>query len=299
MKKVFILLLGFGIAMPIFAVNEEEEWVTLPGAKVVLQSTPGNQTLEIPRALILQSPTLKAALEKKESNVIRSNDLVVSIFPAEANPRVAFSNVAYNALQALASALKALSEKTSREEIVRQIAPLLPSLDDKISFRNLAGFVNIPQLILVADDLYGRTLSATYLGKEPILILDLKGLTNLKSLADIPNKEDLTELRITRNNIAHIENNTFRGFRNLKKLNLRANYIKSIDWNAFAGIPQLEELNLGLNDLNDNLEPKVFAILPRLKWLYLDENKLSEKKVREIKAVLPPTAKIIFNKQSI
>ena len=95
MKKVFILLFGFGIAMPIFAVNEEEEWVTLPGAKVVLQSTPGNQTLEIPRALILQSPTLKAALEKKESNVIRSNDLVVSIFPAEANPRVAFSNVPY------------------------------------------------------------------------------------------------------------------------------------------------------------------------------------------------------------
>ena len=143
-------------------------------------------------------------------------------------------------------------------------------------------------------------MSATYLGKEPILILDLKGLTNLKSLADIPNKEDLTELRITRNNIAHIENNTFKGFRNLKKINLRANYIKSIDWNAFAGIPQLEELNLGLNDLNDNLEPKVFAILPRLKWLYLDENpKLSEKKVREIKAVLPPTAKIIFNKQSI
>jgi Leucine-rich repeat (LRR) protein len=284
--------------MPIFAVNEEEEWVTLQGAIVRFQST-GNQTLDIPRALVLQSPTLKAALEKKESNVIRSNDLVVSIFPTEANPRVAFSNVPYTVMQALASALKALSENKSREEIVRQISPLLPSLDDKISFRNLAGLVNIPQLILVADDLSGRTLSATYLGKEPILLLDLKGLTNLKSLADIPDKGDLTELRITRNNIAHIENNTFRGFRNLKKLNLRANYIKSIDWNAFAGIPQLEELNLGLNDLNDNLEPKVFSILPRLKWLYLDENKLSEKKVREIKAVLPPTAKIIFNKQSI
>lgn len=70
MKKVLIVLLGFGITMPIFAVNEEEEWVRLSEAKVVLQSTPGNQTLDIPRALVVQSPTLKNALEKKKAMLL-------------------------------------------------------------------------------------------------------------------------------------------------------------------------------------------------------------------------------------
>ncbi|ELU06635.1 hypothetical protein CAPTEDRAFT_96663, partial [Capitella teleta] len=72
-------------------------------------------------------------------------------------------------------------------------------------------------------------------------------------------------LRLSKNNLQKISNNTFIEFQNLTSLSLIKNNISLIEKDAFKGLNNLQRLWVGENPLNIKvLEESVFGAVPRL-----------------------------------
>lgn len=84
--------------------------------------------------------------------------------------------------------------------------------------------------------------------------------------------EKLTELRLYKNEIREIEDNSFSGLNYLKRLDLEQNQLKIIRRLTFAGLPALEDLNLIDNQI-ETIEDGAFDF-PKLDGLMLTTNKL-------------------------
>ncbi|XP_038615197.1 SLIT and NTRK-like protein 1 isoform X2 [Tachyglossus aculeatus] len=80
-------------------------------------------------------------------------------------------------------------------------------------------------------------------------------------------------LDLGNNNIATVENHTFRGLADLRWLYLDSNYLDSLSREKFAGLQNLEYLNVEFNGIQLIL-PGTFHAMPKLRILILNNNLL-------------------------
>lgn len=128
-----------------------------------------------------------------------------------------------------------------------------------------------PQLGLSVQDLIDRTqLPVEY---EQYLDLSSMGLTSLNGLQNIPNKDQITFLDLSDNQIIDIPEDIFASFPHLTYLDLSGNLLVTIHPRYFAALVNLEGLFLDNNNILE-LRPNTFNFLPKLKRLSLAGNRL-------------------------
>jgi len=117
-------------------------------------------------------------------------------------------------------------------------------------------------------------------GRIPAIVnneLDLhdRYIADLDGLTQIPQVNNLRELRLDNNQITRIHPNTFQGLGNLRNLNLDNNQIIQIHPNTFQELGNLRLLFLRYNRIT-KIHPDAFLGLNNLQHLYLFVNQITQ-----------------------
>ena len=109
--------------------------------------------------------------------------------------------------------------------------------------------------------------------EDGILDLSHKNITNLEGLEDVPNKDSILVLDLSKNKIQIVSAEMFAYFSQLRELNLSSNKIQALPANVFEHLAQLSYLHLQFNRIKV-LPENIFVPVPQLKTLDLSWNEI-------------------------
>ncbi|KAK6643443.1 hypothetical protein RUM43_004948 [Polyplax serrata] len=105
---------------------------------------------------------------------------------------------------------------------------------------------------------------------------------------------DLRDVRLSYNNIAELDENSFSNLRSLQTLLLNGNKLKKLNGRSFADLSNLMALSLTNNQIR-TIAPRAFVNLPNLMRLELQNNELKVLSLHSFLNVTNPDAPMLWN----